>query len=302
MADPASVNAVLIPWRNAPLTVGLRPSEPAGDKLSAPIIIFVNGLGKARLSWSETWKLLPKQYTLLDYDRFGQGSTSPLPEDVPDDLRDGAAAAQDLYELIQELTKQGQLPDLSSSTTNIILVAHSIGVAIARLLLINHDVPAIKAALFLDPSIVNSDFVSLFPAPQDDEPEELTKTREATRRIFHPASPNPERFNRLTFLKLLPYAEKPALGGDPYLTVVAHDPTVAFGEAAEKMGISTKYARQYVEPYWQDYNKKLLLSVTEEKRRGPVVASDADHFIQSDRPDVVADEIVHLVEMLSRKK
>lgn len=65
------------------------------------------------------------------------------------------------------------------------------------------------------------------------------------------------------------------------------------------MGISTKYARQYIEPYWRDYNEKLLLSVSEGKRRGPVVAERADHFVQVDRPDVVADEIVRLVELIT---
>ncbi|KAK9782892.1 putative Alpha/Beta hydrolase protein [Seiridium cardinale] len=292
----ASPETVLIPWRNAPLTVELRKGEPTTAGGPIPFIVFVNGLGSSRASWAETLRRLPRHYTLLTYDRFGQGDTPPLPDDVPEELRDGTAAARDLFELIQELAKKGRI-DLSHSKT--VLAAHSIGAAIARLLLINHSIGAVGGALLLDPSIVNSDFVSLFPEPDDDEPEELTRTRDATRRVFHPSVPNPERFNRKNFAELLPFAEKPVLETDPYVTVVAHDPTVAFGEASEKMGITTKYARQYIEPYWQDYNKKLLLAVSEGKRKGPVVAERADHFIQKDRPDVVADEIKYLVDRVT---
>ena len=63
------------------------------------------------------------------------------------------------------------------------------------------------------------------------------------------------------------------------------------------MGISTRYARQYIEPYWHEYNQKLLLAVPEGKRRGPVVAERSDHFIQLDRPDLVADERRLLLEL-----
>lgn len=232
------LDTVLIPWRNAPLTIELRRGKPTpGDDTAAllppTIVIFENGLGSARASWADVLGRLPSRYTLLSYCRFGQGDTPPLPEDVPEELRDGAAAARDLYELIRAVEKREHI-DLASA--DVVLVAHSIGAAIGRLLITNHDLGgAIKGVLLLDPSIVNSDFVSLYPEPRDDEPEELTRTREATRRVFHPSVPNRERFNRKTFATLLPFAEKPVLKGDPYLTVVAHDPAVAFGEAAEKV-------------------------------------------------------------------
>ncbi|KAI0134659.1 Alpha/Beta hydrolase protein [Xylariales sp. AK1849] len=288
---------VEIPWRHASLVVHLRRVRSADSNLK-PIIVFVNGLGRPMAEWAETIRLLPIDYTLIAYDRFGQGVSPHLPADVPEELRDGAAAARDLYELLNALTRREQTDLLSAP---IILVAHSIGVAIARLLMINHDI-RVAAALCLDPSPVNSDFVSLYPAPRDDEPADLTATREATRRIFHPSVPNPENFNRKNFAKLLPYSERPVLEDDPYVTVVAHDPPVAFGEASEKMGIKPEYALKYVEPYWQDYNKKLLQSVTSTKRRGPLTADGADHFIQVGRPDIVAAEIRTLVHEVSGKR
>jgi hypothetical protein len=65
------------------------------------------------------------------------------------------------------------------------------------------------------------------------------------------------------------------------------------------MGIKTKYALKYAEPYWQDYNQKLLLSVSPTKRVGPVKADGADHFIQVGRPDIVAEQLINLVTTIS---
>ncbi|ETS81771.1 hypothetical protein PFICI_06773 [Pestalotiopsis fici W106-1] len=261
------VETVPIPWRDgAPLTVEIRrggkhthdaddnaeiPQPPAASTRNISVV-FVNGLGKPRAAWKEVAARLPASYTLLSYDRFGQGDTPHLPDGVPASWHDGAAAARDLYELICELGRRGER-GFDPETARIVVVGHSIGAAIVRLLLAagrydgetkDSDVPqparldvtaAVQGALLLDPSIVNSDFVSLFPPPTEGEPPELTRTREATRRVFHPSVPNPEGFDRAAFLRLLPLAEKPVLPGHPYLTVVGHDPNVIFGEDAEKV-------------------------------------------------------------------
>lgn len=248
------VESAQILWRGgAPLTIELRRSA---ETASSPVaVVFVNGLGRPRAAWAHVAARLPPGYALLSYDRFGQGDTPHLPGDTPVELRGGDAAARDLYELLGELGRRGEPGfggDLGSA--RIVLVAHSIGAAVARLLLAGEwrdddnssprqpagdDLPdpraAVKAALLLDPSIVNSDFVSLYPAPADGEDPELTRTREATRRVFHPSAPNAERFDRASFLGLLPLAEAPVLPGRPRLTVVGHDPGVIFGEDAEKV-------------------------------------------------------------------
>lgn len=330
-----------------------------GDSSSSPpaasvAIVFVNGLGRPMAAWDAARARLPAAtaaYTTVAYDRFGQGATPPLPADVPDALRDAAAAARDLRELLGALAARGVLAGTGVSSAGagaadtddagvgagagdveeraeedqarpgeeeeikIILVAHSIGVAIARLFMVDNGGGGhrdgdgkstrrgppfrVAAALFLDPSPVNTDWVSLYPAPREGEPADLTETRDATRRIYHPDAPNAERFNRRTLAALLPRADAPALPGDPRVTVVAHDPPVAFGEASEKAGIHPKYALRYVEPYWQEYNRGLLESVPPEKRRGPLMAEGADHFIQVCRPDMVADEIEHLVKIVT---
>ncbi|KAH8671056.1 Alpha/Beta hydrolase protein [Xylariales sp. PMI_506] len=289
-------HSVPIPWRGSSLQVHVR----RGQSATHPVVIFVNGLGRPMAAWGAVLQRLPTKYTLIAYDRFGQGVSAPLPGDVPEASRDAVAAARDLDELIRAVADQEKLdltpPSSSSSPSRgIFLVAHSIGVGIARLFITNHSGIWVAGAVFLDPSPVNTDFVSLYPPPRDGEPADLTETREATRRVFHPSMPNPERFNRKNFAELLPLAERPTLAGDPYVTLVSHDPLCAFGEQSEKMGIKSKYALKYVEPYWRNYNQKLLLSVSPEKRKGPLKAEGADHFIQVCRPDTVAEEIVTLV-------
>lgn len=265
----AVVETVPIPWRDgAPLTVEIRRgsgkqhhddhhdgAEEAQTRKTPPAaapdiaVVFVNGLGRPRAAWQGVADLLPSSYTLLTYDRFGQGGTPHLPDGVPASWHDGAAAARDIYELLRELSRRGE-PEFDPSTARIVIVGHSIGAAIVRLLLANHQTKdrevnpsaddlditaACRGVLLLDPSIVNSDFVSLYPPPTEGEPPELTRTREATRRVFHPSVPNPEGFDRAAFLHLLPLAEEPVLPGHPYVTVVGHDPTVIFGEDAEKV-------------------------------------------------------------------
>ncbi|KAF7536188.1 hypothetical protein G7054_g4754 [Neopestalotiopsis clavispora] len=265
----AVVETVPIPWRDgAPLTVEIRrghggkkhqhhddDDDTEGSRQSPPAaapdiaVVFVNGLGRPRAAWQGVAERLPSSYTLLTYDRFGQGDTPHLPDDVPASWHDGAAAARDIYELLRELSRRGE-PGFDPSTARIVIVGHSIGAAIVRLLLANHQTKdsdesssadhldvtaACRGVLLLDPSIVNSDFVSLYPPPTEGEPPELTRTREATRRVFHPSVPNPEGFDRAAFLHLLPLAEEPVLPGHPYVTVVGHDPTVIFGEDAEKV-------------------------------------------------------------------
>lgn len=278
----SAVESVQIPWRGgAPLTIELRRSSAETASSPVVVVVLVNGLGRPRAAWAEVAARLPPGYALLSYDRFGQGDTPHLPGDTPVALRGGDAAARDLYELLRELGRRGE-PGLAGDrgAARIVLVAHSIGAAIARLLLAGEwregcdsssshggegkqqqpaegdpldPRTAVKAALLLDPSIVNSDFVSLYPAPADGEDPELTRTREATRRVFHPSAPNAERFDRASFLRLLPLAEAPVLPGRPRLTVVGHDPGVIFGEDAEKVSrVSLFFVALFIYTVWSD--------------------------------------------------
>ena len=91
---------------------------------------------------------------------------------------------------------------------------------------------------FVCVSCTNTDFQDFWPDPDapDFDPhmlpdgvteDELRKTRENYRRMFHPDVPSPEGLSRQNLAKLLPDAGKPKLEGylgrGPYLTVVGHD-------------------------------------------------------------------------------
>lgn len=64
------------------------------------------------------------------------------------------------------------------------------------------------------------------------------------------------------------------------------------------MGMDAQVIATYVEPVWQAYNAGLAQLTSPDKSRGPLVAQNADHFIQRDRPDLVAEEIQRLVRLV----
>ena len=119
----------------------------------------------------------------------------------------------------------------------IVLVANSIGVAIARLYA--HEYPrTVSGLLILDSTIANSDTISIFPdpdAPGFDEnklppgvtPTMCKETREKIGKGYHILGPTREGLWRGTISTLLPYADRPTLEGptkqSPYVTVVEHD-------------------------------------------------------------------------------
>jgi len=74
--------------------------------------------------------------------------------------------------------------------------------------------------------IAHTDFVSIFNPPAGEKVSEvefkdLEAARMITGKIFHPSVPNAEGFNRLHMKDIVPYSNKPALPGQPWITVSA---------------------------------------------------------------------------------
>jgi hypothetical protein len=70
--------------------------------------------------------------------------------------------------------------------------------------------------------IAHTDFVSIFKTPEScpaQECSDLEQARTITSKIFHPSVSNSEGFNRVDMEKMVPYSNKPALPGQPYITV-----------------------------------------------------------------------------------
>lgn len=295
---------------------------PTPNQTSQPLIVFVNGLGLPAASWYPTIKLLsslPAHPSFLTYDRYGQGASTdrdPLDKDAEDPKHGHTIVdvVEDLQHLIdaickaQDLYRDGNAPP-------IIFVANSIGCAIARVYADKFP-NTVSGLLLLDSVIANTDFVSIFPDPEDlkggsaDLPEgvtleDLVKTRQTVRMIFHPSQGSAEGLSRKNLKTLLPSSEGPRLiyndgalgvaGEDlekgPWVTVVGHGLDKFAEDSLKGMKIPIALNNIYTDPYWHAYNLGLTKITSQNRARGPILAEKAGHFVQKDDPELVFDEI-----------
>ncbi|KAK8007014.1 acyl-CoA N-acyltransferase [Apiospora arundinis] len=305
-----------------------------GSPSEAILIVFVNGLGLPQSSWQPTLQLLRTDLAssvgggegkhvvaAATYDRYGQGLSQPLPsgaaEPVPHDMPDAVA---DLSAFIDGLKSQHLAHFVfRRKPVRLFLVAHSLGVPLARLFAGRHRQHYPLAALLaLDSNMANNDFVSLFPdpgtaefdperdLPADTTLEQLRSARAFARAMFHPAAPNAENLDRSTLPTLLPRSDGPVLSGDSrvgnggklLLRVAGHDPK-SFAEESLKVW-PRGLTERYVQPGWEKYNEGLLgIAGDGPGTRGEVViAPQCGHFIQKNNPRFVADEIIGLLKRL----
>lgn len=147
----------------------------------------------------------------------------------------------DLRQLIAQVCREeGQEPQ-------VVLVANSIGCAIARLYAQQWPVAAL---LFLDSIMANSDF-DLWPdpdrpdfdigmVPEDVSLDELVSQRRKFAEVFSPDMVNREGLDRRNLRELLPESDGPMLGTEgarPWVTVVGHD-FQRFAEESLKVQLS----------------------------------------------------------------
>lgn len=228
------------------LYVSVYHPRPRQSPLSNTLVVFLNGLVMPSAAWIETVSHLLKLRedsgeptpALLLYDRYGQGKSDPDPSDDRDSPygHDARAVINDLHQLLSQISRDElscRLEDL-----RLVLVCNSIGCPLARLFAAKHP-GRVAAFLFLDSMMANTDFVSIFPDPDDPEfdngrlpeditPDDLRHARAKFQELFHPTVPNPERLDRRNMRELLPYADRPSLPNasedkPPLLTVVGHD-------------------------------------------------------------------------------
>ncbi|VBB87182.1 Putative protein of unknown function [Podospora comata] len=309
-------------------------SPSTSRNLSDVLVVFLNGLVLSRRAWSPAISHLLSSFsdnnqhppTILTYDRYGQGDSDHDPTDDPNTIpysHDAHDIVFDLHQLLTQFTSSSpHLPNLESA--RLVFVCNSIGCPLARLYAHAHaDQTQISAYLFLDSMIANTDFVSIFPDPDDAgfdpgslpkgvSPQELRYTRSQFRKFFHPTVPNPEHFDRRKLAEMLPFSDRPSLPliaapGDekpsekaPLLTVVGHD-WDEFAEQCEKgtMAVPKQVINTFMNPTWSRYNDGLLRLIHTPGNSNTVkVASGCGHFIQKDDPEFVAREIKHLLDNL----
>lgn len=211
------------------------------------LVVFLNGLMADKTSWLAVMASLirsPKAVTygippMLAYDRFGQGLTEdrdPLERGREKGHgHDVADAAVDLHELISQISSE-QLSSMSTQL-RIVLVANSIGCAIARLYA--QQRPGIVVGLLLLDSIMANSNFDWWPNPDldgfnpevdlpaDVSVEVLREQRARFASSFHPDVVNREGLSRRNLAQLLPHSDSPRLvgpdGRSPWVTVVGHD-------------------------------------------------------------------------------
>lgn len=258
MEDRRSITLDTKPGASLRLSVYSSTPPRENNPLSDVLVVFLNGLVLPRAAWSDAISYLidsrtqasKPMPTLLTYDRYGQGESDSDPTDPPDTPygHDADAVVSDLGRLLTQFAQTEKLERL-----RLIFVCNSIGCPLARLYAASHhaDRHQVSAFLFLDSMMANTDFVSLFPdpdaegfdpekqLPQDVSPEDLRHARDKFGEYFHPAVPNPERFDRRNLAKMLPHSDKPQLppgpgGQPPRLVVIGHD-WDEFAEQCEKV-------------------------------------------------------------------
>lgn len=308
--------------------IAVKWKENQNEASSGVLLVFLNGLMSTMASWEATVaKVFSSDIncqgvSVLCYDRFGQGETTDR------DPRDGIASdpshghtildtISDLHQLILQVTSNNL-----KRRPHIILVGNSIGCATARLYA-QHYPGTVAGLLLLDSVLANSTFVEVYPDPDapafdiSNLPEgvtldDLRHAREFTKRRFHPEIGSSEGLSRRNLQSLLPSASQPRLVGSlvsqdakntrgPYVTVMGHG-SDEFARQNEISGVKAALVQAYVNPYWWKYNEGLTQITNPEHSRGPIEAVGAGHFIQVDRPDLVAAEVLLLVHRILSEK
>lgn len=315
VAIPKEIKATTVNLPHKP-TAALACSYVSGTD-PAVLIVFLNGLMTDKSSWIPVISGIirqrkglksPELPSMLAYDRYGVGMSED--RDPLDQGRehghghDCMDAAEDLHHLIDHFSDRVKLP--SEEKMKIVLVANSIGCAIARLYAERYPVAAV---LFLDSIMANSNFD---PWPDPDKPgfdkrelpddvsvEALRQQRGKFAAVFRPDTINREGLSRRNLAKLLPRSDAPMLGNQserPWVTVVGHDFEAFAAESLRTMGTPVGLSMMYMNPIWHEYNQGLVQITDREKSKGPIFAKGCGHFIQRDDPDFVIRETLDLVD------
>ncbi|KAK0513485.1 hypothetical protein JMJ35_004471 [Cladonia borealis] len=296
-------------------TASIHYSFARGRGKDPILVVFLNGLMTDKVTWIPVMAGIIRRRvgtttgfpSMLAYDRYGQGMSDRDPADHGKEQGHGhdcKDAADDLHLLLEKVAREQM--GIEVGQLHLVLVANSIGCAIARLYTHSHPVAAL---LFLDSIMANSNF-DFWPDPDDpnfdkDElpsdvsVEVLREQRAKFAVIFHPNTINKEGLSRRSLAKLLPYSDRPMLGKEgkrPFLTVLGHDFETFADESLRTMGTPIGLSMKYSNPVWHKYNQGLALLTNEKLSKGPAQAKGCGHFIQRDGPVIVVDETLDLVD------
>jgi len=238
-ADIKHYSLVLDTKPGASIQYTLAKSRKPADSL---LVAFLNGLMADMSSWLPAMAGIiradPDFPSMVAYDRYGQGLTEDRdPQDRGREEgygHDTKNAAVDLHQLIGQVCKDHSLS--KDSMPQLVLVANSIGCAVARLFAQEHP-EKVVGIILLDSIIANSKFdfwpdpdaegFDVSQLPDDVDVDVLREQRAKFKAIFSPETKNREGLDRRNLANLLPHSDKPSLisshNRGPFITVVGHD-------------------------------------------------------------------------------
>ena len=233
-----------------------------------PLVLLETGLGADSASWAGVADRIARFTRVCYYDRAGRGASDPATKPrQPGDL------VEDLHRVVSQL----------SPNRPVVLVGQSLGGLIARLYASAY--PRELAALVLVDSLHEDQFDvcgPLFPAPAEGEAPVLSSMRAFWLAGWRDPANNPEAID----LQACQRAGRAIadLGALPLRVLTASGftiPAAPFGAAGPRLQAA-----------WTGLHARLALLSRDASRE---VLADSGHFVQTDRPDAVADVVRELV-------
>lgn len=237
----------------------------------SPAVVLEGGLLAGREDWEPVAREVCRQTRVVLYDRAGRGESEPGP--LP---RSGLRLAAELHALLQAAAVPGPY----------LLAGHSLGGLIVRLFAWQY--PEQTAGLVLvDPTHEQQfDAISaLLPPPGPNDTPALERLRSFWSQRFRDPNQNEEKIDlSQTCVEARQVA---SLGALPLILLTA-------GEAWNDLGLQEKKI--------QELNRTMLglheQTVRSSSNSALVTVPGAGHFIQRDRPQVVAWAIARMLESI----
>jgi pimeloyl-ACP methyl ester carboxylesterase len=231
-------------------------------------VVFEGGLGIESVEWAAVAAEVAAHARVLIYDRANRGDSDPVPQ--PRSVLD---AVRDLRAVLAQAGVAGPL----------LLVGHSFGGVLARLHAFHH--PAEVAGLVLVDPMHEDQFDVLgpvFPVARPDEPAHIAGMRRFWTGGWRDPRNNRDGFDLATARTQAQMVT--TLGAMPLhlLTAGSYLNEREFPQAAG----------QRLQQLWQSLHVRLLAQSTRAAHR---LVLDSGHFMQRDRPDVIAAVILDLL-------